>query len=452
LFLVACFGGQLAGDPDSLLSSSGSALGLTLSLLEAPPAALRAVLRLQLSEIHDGVLELQGWELCGKSSVRVGFCWIEQLGWGAAVLRVMCCRDGGKESGRDIESSSGGGRSSGGDDFGRAISRIAVAQICESLGFHSIHQSALDALSDVAIRYICDLGRTSHFYANLAGRTDCSVFDVLQGLEDLGSSQGFAGASDAHHCLVSSGIVRELTRYVNVSEEAPFARSVPHFPILRDRKLAPSFRDAGEQPPGKHIPDWLPAFPDPHTYIHTPVLDERATDPRTGKIEQARQRRKAEKSLLSLQQRLAGAGASASVPVDDDDRDKVKPEADNNPFLAPPLSFGEKEVSPIVPPEPPVEKKVSVLETFAPTIEAAKSGAFDYEGSDANVLPRKRPTVHFKLGVGKKSVVSHLPLTASGPGKTGLQILKDDEKDDKKRRAELILKKAMENPQELTQL
>uniref|UniRef100_A0A1D1XYH9 Transcription initiation factor TFIID subunit 8 n=1 Tax=Anthurium amnicola TaxID=1678845 RepID=A0A1D1XYH9_9ARAE len=360
---------------------------------------------------------------------------------------------GGKETGRDTESSSRGGGSSAGDDFGRAISRIAVAQICESLGFHSIQHSALDALSDVVIRYICDLGRTSHFYANLAGRTCCSVFDILQGLEDLVSSQGFTGASDLHRCLVSSGVVREITQYVSTADEVPFARPVPHFPMIREPKLAPSIKQCGELSPGKHIPYWLPAFPDPHTYIHTPVWDERATDPRTGKIEQARQRRKAERSLLNLQQRLASTGsASLLLPVVDDDRGKEEKGEDNNPFLAPPLPFGEKEVSPISLPEASVGKKVSVLETFAPAIEAVNSGALDSGAAKLTVLPNKRPPVHFRLGMGKKSTAASLSLNALGARKTALRIFKDGEKDDKKRRAEMILREAMENPQELTQL
>lgn len=359
--------------------------------------------------------------------------------------------DGGKESARDTESRPLSSRRSAGDVFGRAIARIAVAQICESLGFNSIQQSALDALSDVAVRYICDLGRTSHFYANLAGRTGCSVFDVLQGLEELGSTQGFSSASDVHHCLVNSGVVRDLTQYVSIADEAPFARSIPHFPIAHHRKLTPTFSQIGEPPTGKHIPDWLPAFPDPHTYIHTPVWDEKASDPRTGKIEQARQRRKAERSLLSLQQRLAYSGATSVAPAGDDVRGKEKQEVPVNPFLAPPILFGEKEVSPIIPPDVAVGNRVSVLETFTPAIEAMKRGTSDSMGGESKILPIKRPAVHFTFG-NKKSITAPFSFKTPSSGKAGLRIFKDDEKDDKKRRAELILKEAMENPHELAQL
>ncbi|OVA00816.1 Bromodomain transcription factor [Macleaya cordata] len=367
--------------------------------------------------------------------------------------------DGGRENGRENENDTRKNKQPGGDDFGRAIARIAVAQICETTGFESFNESALDALSDIVIRYLRDLGKTANFYANLAGRMDCNVFDIIQGLEDLGFSQGFPSASDVNHCLADSGTVRELTHYVNLAEEIPFARTVPRFPITRNRKSTPSFLQIGETPAGKHIPAWLPAFPDPHTYIHTPVWNERATDLKTDKVEQARQRRKAERSLLSLQQRLAYSGSAIPVSVDPRDSEKAKQVTESNPFLAPPIEFSEKEVSvPVLPSklliESAVENQISVLETFAPVIEAAKSGFSDLGDGERKVLPNKRPIVHFKFGVGKKSLGMpvDLSLQNKGVGRTYVWFGRDEEKDDKKRRAEQILKESMENQQDLAQL
>ncbi|XP_020257637.1 LOW QUALITY PROTEIN: transcription initiation factor TFIID subunit 8-like [Asparagus officinalis] len=363
--------------------------------------------------------------------------------------------DGGKESARENSNSKKKVIPSGFDDFGRQIARIAVAQICEDAGFHSAHRSALDTLADIAIRFICELGKTSHFYANLSGRTSCNEFDIVQGLEDLGSSHGFASASDAHHCLVGSGVVREITQFVSLQEEVPFARSIPSFPVVR-RSFGqpPSFVQIGEEPPKKHIPEWLPAFPDPHTYVHTPVWHERAADGRADKIEQARQRRKAERSLLSLQKRLSGNDTSGFVQtVESSNLDKGKQVVVHNPFLAPPLrAAGEKDIPEVViPDEVGDQKRISVLETFESVIEAAKTGSFEDEAKEKRVLPKSRPTVHFKFGIEKKSVA--LPLSSKTSGvKNESWFLRDDEKDDKKRRAEMILKEAMENPHELTQL
>ncbi|KAI3976708.1 hypothetical protein MKX01_008566 [Papaver californicum] len=366
--------------------------------------------------------------------------------------------DGGKENGsQNSKKKKLLNNVGGGDDFARAIARIAVAQICETMGCETLQESALDALSDIVIRYLSDLGKTAHFYANLAGRMDSNVFDIIQGLEDLGFSQGFANASDMNHCLVDSGIVREITQYVNSAQDIPFAITVPRFPFVRDRKATPSFLQIGETPVGKHIPAWLPTFPDPHTYIHTPVWNEKARDPKADKIEQARQRRKAERSLLSLQQRLASSSAELPSSVGKGTNKAI----DTNPFLAPPITSSDNEEPAHVLPfksrkKLVVENWISVLETFAPAIEAAsKSGSCEVgEGGSRAVLPlNKRPVVHFKFGIGRKSLGMPVDLTLQNSiEKPIVWFRRDEEKDDKKRRAEQILKEAIENPQDLAQL
>ncbi|KAJ4849216.1 hypothetical protein Tsubulata_038963 [Turnera subulata] len=342
------------------------------------------------------------------------------------------------------------------DEFGRAVARMAVAQVCESVGFHGFKESALDALADVAIRYLRDLGKASSFYANLSGRTQCNLFDIVNGFEDIFATQGFVGASKVETCLANSGTIKEIIQFVGSSEEIPFVQPVPRFPVIRETRLIPSFERMTETPPGKHVPAWLPSLPDPHTYIHTPVWNERDADPRAEKIEQARQRRKAERALLSLQQRLLSngtAGASSSQVGDNDGREAGVVESDN-PFLAAPLKPGKKDVSVVALPEK-LKNHVSVMEAFAPAIEAAKDdGVVDDADVERTLLPEKRPAVAFKFKAGKKllgeSLDASLPRkTGGGPGHL---MLRDDERDEKKRRAEYILRQSMENPLDLTQL
>lgn len=366
--------------------------------------------------------------------------------------------DGGVDDRRNSENNPS--KRAGPDEFGRAVSKIAVAQICESVGFEGFQESALQALSDIAVRFLCDVGKTANFFANLAGRTECNVLDVIRGLENMGSSEGFSGASGNDQCIVSSHTVREIVEYVDSAVEITFAQPIPRFPVFRNCKATPSFVQMGETPVGKHIPPWLPAFPDPHTYIQTPVWNERATDPRADKLEQARQRRKAERSLLSLQQRLVCNGStSVSALVEPHDEAEPSRAAEANSFLASPLPFGEKHLSAVVLPaklsdDLAVDNHVSVLETFAPAIEAVKNAFVDSGESDKNVIPEKRSAVHFKLRTGKKILGEFvdLRLKNKGVGKIVSLIGRDEERDDKKRRAEYILRQSMENPQELTLL
>lgn len=370
--------------------------------------------------------------------------------------------DGGGESGKQYEQQNTK-RKSGGDDFGRATAKIAVAQICESAGFQSFQQSALETLSDVAVRYIQHLGKTVHFHANLAGRTECNAFDIIQGLEDFGSAQGFSGASDINHCLSSSGTVWEINQYVCDSEEIPFAYDIPHFPVVRDRNPTPSFLQNREVPPGEHIPAWLPAFPDPHTYIHPAMSNERAIYDSKDRLEQEREHKKEERLLLNFQQRLTCNGSEGPSSVDPGDAAKAKRSSESNPFLSKPLQFGEKEVSPIVPParlanetilENHVENRVLELETFAPAIEAMKSRICESEDEGKKVILNKRPAVQFKIGIGKKSLGTAMDFRLQNKcvQKMSSCLPKETDKDDKKGRAEQILKESMDNPEELAQL
>ncbi|CAI9766330.1 unnamed protein product [Fraxinus pennsylvanica] len=395
----------------------------------------------------------------------------------------------------------------GENDFGRAISKIAVAQICENVGFDSFNESALDSLADLAIRYLLDLGKTAKFYSNLAGRTESNVFDIIQGLDDLGMSSGFSGASEVEvNCAISSGFVTEIRGYVESADETPFAQPVPHFPVARQWRLIPSFLQMGETPGFKHIPEWLPAFPDPHTYIHSAMWNERVSDPRTDKIELARQHRKAERALLSLQQRLVcnGLPMASTSAEPDDDWNGLEVNDIKNQVLANPLEDEEQDESPAIlsgklsgeakmenhvslletfapaieamkdglsdsgndgeknflskrrpakiSGEAHTEKHVSFLETFAPAIEAMKDGLSDSGSYGEKSFPGKRPAVCLEFKGCKKVFGESLDLRIRNKnfGRTAPWFGREDEKDDKKRRVEFILRQSMENQQELT--
>lgn len=368
--------------------------------------------------------------------------------------------DGGEEGSkgeREIETS----KSANANEFGREVAKIAMAQICESVGFDSLKESALESMTDIMVRYVCDLGKTANFYANVANRTECNLFDVVQGLEDLGSSTGFSGASEGAQCLTSSGLVREIVDFVSSGEEIPFAQPVPYFPVMRNRSLIPSFSQIGETPSSNHIPSWLPAFPDPHTYIHTPMWNVRETDPREDQISLARQRRKAERSLLNLQQRLVAHGselASTSAHKDVGKKAANLIEASGNSFLNAPIQAGDRYISP--PPLPnglsnggAVENRISVLDTFSPALEAVSSGISNSGDNAKHIISEKRENVYLSLKNCKKRLGEPADLRIRGKfTKEKSRSERIDEKDDKKRRAQLILKLSTENPQELTLL
>ncbi|MED6111547.1 hypothetical protein PIB30_053263 [Stylosanthes scabra] len=381
--------------------------------------------------------------------------------------------NGGGKTGRQLEKPSTWKRKSGADDFAQAIAKIAVAQLLEGQGFHSFQQSALEALSDVAVRYASSIGRSAHYYANLSGRTECNAFDVIQGIEDLGYVQGFPGASEVDHCLEDSGVVREIVQYVNEVEPIPFVHPVPRFPIVKDRKLTPSFSQEGKEPPAEHIPSWLPAFPDPQKSTLDPTGDTTGAEPHAGngKFEQERENNKGDWSMLSSQQQIVSGMFEKPTFTDLDDAKAKKAAVESNPFLAPPLKVGEKEVAPIAPPALPAklfknvasdnpvarnfldDKSVSVLETFTPAIEAMKSTTYDSGEDQTKHVLNEKPTVRFKIGVGNKFLGRFTGLIPEKEHQKTLPwFAMEDEKDDRKRRAEKILRESLQNPDQFVQL
>ncbi|GAB4828668.1 hypothetical protein Ancab_018334 [Ancistrocladus abbreviatus] len=367
--------------------------------------------------------------------------------------------DGGGENGKesDLKTSK---YAAGSNEFVRAIARIAVAQVCENAGFQSSQQSALEALADVAVRYIREIGRNAHCYANLAGRTESDALDVIQGLEDLGLTWGILGSSDVHRCLAASNTVRELIQYINLNEDIPFAYSLPRFPVLRERNPKPSFLEIGQDSPGEHIPVWLPAFPDPSTYVRLGRGIDKENDHVADGVEQVREEKKEEQSVTNLlRQPVSNNGPLVVLATDLRDGLKGKRAAEYNPFLAPPLQFGEKDVSSIVlparlPEEAALMNRPSAIETFVLDGEDGKCSLFKSEEGRNKILLHNRPTVRVKLNRRRKFLATSMNSFSPENEVERMDSCSEscNEKDKEKRRGNHVLKEAMEISQELAQL
>ncbi|GMP62136.1 hypothetical protein CsSME_00024349 [Camellia sinensis var. sinensis] len=143
----------------------------------------------------------------------------------------------------------------------------------------SIQECRISELPAVSLQYSFRCGGSNAiFYTNLAGGTESNVFDIVQELEDLGSSHVFLGASDINGSLSGSGVVQEIAQYICEAKEILFVYLILGFLVIKDRKPTQSFAQVGKSRPSEHIPVWLPAFPDPQTYSHSPSWNEREVD------------------------------------------------------------------------------------------------------------------------------------------------------------------------------
>ncbi|KAK6130836.1 hypothetical protein DH2020_035418 [Rehmannia glutinosa] len=157
-------------------------------------------------------------------------------------------------------------------EFSFTLTRVAVAQICQSMGFSGAQNSALEALTDVATRYLQAIAKLAAASANSDGRTQSNLPDIIVALEDLASVQGFPGFSSTRSVsLYSSPVIKNLMKFVNYTDEIPFARPLPprkkNFQGAKGKLLKykgdwdNSRRYYLDGDGWRHVPRWLPAVP-----------------------------------------------------------------------------------------------------------------------------------------------------------------------------------------------
>lgn len=72
------------------------------------------------------------------------------------------------------------------DKFCFALLRTTTLQILQSAGFDSAHIDPANILTDVMSQYVQLLASTTSSYAQLAGRSTGNIWDVIDGMNELG--------------------------------------------------------------------------------------------------------------------------------------------------------------------------------------------------------------------------------------------------------------------------
>eukprot|EP00824_Muranothrix_gubernata_P019830 TRINITY_DN39_c0_g1_i1.p1 TRINITY_DN39_c0_g1~~TRINITY_DN39_c0_g1_i1.p1 ORF type:complete len:370 (-),score=61.03 TRINITY_DN39_c0_g1_i1:590-1699(-) len=168
-------------------------------------------------------------------------------------------------------------------EFPRCVCRVAVAQLCQALGFHAVQESALDSLVDIVQYYLEDAGHGAHRYAELASRVEGNLMDTAESLRDMGAP------------------FEELRRYAVQTEELSFAKVIPKFPVKRPRQIV---RSTSVDTEPRTLPSfmfpYLPPLPETHSYVSTSVYETRPDDPKVIRKVKNKERRQVEVSLTRL--------------------------------------------------------------------------------------------------------------------------------------------------------
>nr|XP_034176337.1 transcription initiation factor TFIID subunit 3-like isoform X2 [Osmia lignaria] len=128
-------------------------------------------------------------------------------------------------------------------EYSRGVLRMVVAQICQTIGWHSINSTPLEFMVDLMQEYILRISKLTHQYAEILGRTEANINDL-----------GLA----FRHMNID---VQELAEYIKNVESVQCSIAVPKFPVRRENHLnflKPGSREVVTRP--VHIHEHLPAM------------------------------------------------------------------------------------------------------------------------------------------------------------------------------------------------
>ncbi|XP_055546353.1 transcription initiation factor TFIID subunit 3 [Wyeomyia smithii] len=163
--------------------------------------------------------------------------------------------------------------------------KVVVAQVCQTIGWHSIQTTPLELMMDILDQYMRDITRLTHRYAELYNRTDPNLDDVALAYREMG---------------INLGDLQEYLQFVDPITR-PF--EVPKYPLPKDSHLnflKPGSKEVLSRP--VHIPEHMP-----------PMLVDSEEE-----LEEANRRQMRQAQLLEGEE---AQQAVTSVPSED-----VKPE------------------------------------------------------------------------------------------------------------------------------
>lgn len=130
--------------------------------------------------------------------------------------------------------------------YRRAL-KVAVCALVHEAGFASADDTSLETLTEMLQSLITELARSAKAFAELGGRTQPLVADIVVALVEMG---------------------------LNVDSIPAYGRRISKTYIVPPQKSSLStdprrLQVGTKRPHPSHIPDHMPAFPDPHTYIRS---------------------------------------------------------------------------------------------------------------------------------------------------------------------------------------
>ncbi|KAI6171156.1 putative rnase h [Aphelenchoides bicaudatus] len=217
-------------------------------------------------------------------------------------------------------------------EMNQAVMQHVCGVLAHQAGFDTSSISALTRLSDMASNQMNEICRMSKLFCDNAGRTIPIDKDIEMALN-------FMNVSDV-------GLVEEFNKCVEAPEKYPALQIRPS-----KQPNNPKVMRVGEPHRPSYVPNFLPPFPDPHTYMQTEIVSESDVSYARHRELCANHQRNIDNSLISfLATRYPTTSLFRSEPNQPNSKKQYKilaPYEDNRPYLAallPPESLDEMEL------------------------------------------------------------------------------------------------------------
>lgn len=248
-----------------------------------------------------------------------------------------------------------------------------VAALLDSRKINTTH-SAFDHLILIAEEYLCGLIEQLKKAARIQRRTSPSISDVLillrlSGLHVSQLDEECEKEQAMPTILPQEWTDIELSMLPTVEQD-----STELFLTQRGSDVASLIPSRKQR--GAHIPNWMPPFPPDHTFMTTPSLPERVTDPRALREMIVKEGQMAEHAL----RRLTGVIEVDENAAHDDDDEAVAEHSKNDAAVNNPKIKNEQALA------------------SAPT--ANNATASDANGHMSSTNPLPRPVLALKLSLG----------------------------------------------------
>uniref|UniRef100_A0AC35U0S6 Transcription initiation factor TFIID subunit 8 n=1 Tax=Rhabditophanes sp. KR3021 TaxID=114890 RepID=A0AC35U0S6_9BILA len=140
------------------------------------------------------------------------------------------------------------------DEVNEGVMKNLIGIVMQANGYESTNENIFTLLTNLAKTYIIGLGQTAKRYGEHAGRTDIKLTDIQMA------------------CVENGQGLEEITKYMEdfyYLSNHPIAR--PNFATIENCQVITKI---GERQVASFVPQFLPPFPDPHTYIRTKIQTE----------------------------------------------------------------------------------------------------------------------------------------------------------------------------------